>query len=164
ISPTHNLDPIAQLFRTFNFYRRCIPKAADILEALVKFLEGHKNKKKHPRSNAHSSEQLQWNDAATLSFKAYKEAIAKATLLMHPISGAVLSLCVDASNVAVGGSLMQLSNDQWKPIAFYSSKLKKSQKNWSTYDRELFAIYSSVKKFRHMFESRTFVIYTDQNP
>ncbi|GFU99593.1 retrovirus-related Pol polyprotein from transposon 17.6 [Trichonephila clavipes] len=166
----------------FNFYRRCIPKAADILEPLVKFLEGHKNRKKHPRSNANNpSEQLQWNDAATLSFKASKEAIAKTTLLQHPIPGAQLSLWghrapqggaphtlrntgVDASNVAVGGSLMQLSNDQWEPLAFYSSKLNKSQKNWSTYDRELFSIYSSVKKFRHMLEGRTFVIYTDQKP
>ncbi|GFU76130.1 hypothetical protein TNCV_4120511 [Trichonephila clavipes] len=144
---------------------RCIPKAADILEPLVKFLEGHKNRKKHPRSNANNpSEQLQWNDAATLSFKASKEAIAKATLLKHPIPGAQLSLWVDVSNVAVGGSLMQLSNDQWEPLAFYSSKLNKSQKNWSTYDRELFSIYSSVKKFKHMLEGRTFVIYTDQKP
>ncbi|GFT99444.1 transposon Tf2-9 polyprotein [Trichonephila clavipes] len=101
---------------------------------------------------------------ATLSFKASKEAIAKATLLKHPIPGAQLSLWVDASNVAVGGSLMQLSNDQWEPLAFYSSKLNKSQKNWSTYDRELFSIYSSVKKFKHMLEGRTFVIYTDQKP
>ncbi|GFX82973.1 retrovirus-related Pol polyprotein from transposon 17.6 [Trichonephila clavipes] len=59
---------------------------------------------------------------------------------------------------------MQLSNDQWEPLAFYSSKLNKSQKNWSTYDRELFSIYSSVKKFKHMLEGRTFVIYTDQKP
>ncbi|GFW20729.1 transposon Tf2-11 polyprotein [Trichonephila clavipes] len=125
----------------------------------------HKNRKKHPRSNANNpSEQLQWNDAATLSFKASKEAITKATLLQHPIPGAQLSLWVDASNVAVDGSLMQLSNDQWEPLAFYSSKLNKSQKNWSTYDRELFSIYSSVKKFKHMLEGRTFVIYTDQKP
>ncbi|GFX77634.1 hypothetical protein TNCV_4223931 [Trichonephila clavipes] len=130
------LTQLRRYLGIFNFYRRCIPKAADILEPLVKFLEGHKNRKKHPRSNANNpSEQLQWNDAATLSFKASKEAIAKATLLKHPIPGAQLSLWVDASNVAVGGSLMQLSNDQWEPLAFYSSKLNKSQKNWSTYDQ-----------------------------
>ncbi|GFX65422.1 hypothetical protein TNCV_399731 [Trichonephila clavipes] len=130
------LTQLRRYLGIFNFYRRCIPKAADILETLVKFLEGHKNRKKHPRSNANNpSEQLQWNVAATLSFKASKEAIAKETLLKHPIPGAQLSLWVDASNVAVGGSLMQLSNDQWEPLAFYSSKLNKSQKNWSTYDR-----------------------------
>ncbi|GBL85316.1 Transposon Tf2-9 polyprotein [Araneus ventricosus] len=110
------------------------------------------------------TDQLQRNDAVPLSFKASKEVITKATVLRHLIPGAQISLWVNASKVAVGDSLMQLSHDQWEPITFYSSKLNKSEKNWSTYDRELFALYSSVKKFRHMLEGRTFVIYTDQNP
>ncbi|GFS75764.1 transposon Ty3-I Gag-Pol polyprotein [Nephila pilipes] len=43
----------------FNFYRRCIPKAANILEPLDNFLGGLKNKKKYLRSNSRSStEQL----------------------------------------------------------------------------------------------------------
>ncbi|GFU15735.1 transposon Ty3-I Gag-Pol polyprotein [Nephila pilipes] len=59
----HYLDP-------FNFYRRCIPKFVDILDLVVKLLEGHKNKKKRPRSNARNSiEQLEWNDDANLSFR-----------------------------------------------------------------------------------------------
>lgn len=59
---------------------------------------------------------------------------------------------------------MQLNNNAWEPIAFLSVKLSKSQKNWSTYDRELFAIYTSVKKFRHLLEGRDFTIFTDQKP
>ncbi|GFW49668.1 transposon Ty3-I Gag-Pol polyprotein [Trichonephila clavipes] len=43
------LTQLRRYLGIFNFYRRCIPKAADILEPLVKFLEGHKNRKKHPR-------------------------------------------------------------------------------------------------------------------
>ncbi|KAF8771827.1 Transposon Ty3-I Gag-Pol polyprotein like [Argiope bruennichi] len=47
---------------------------------IVKYLEGHKNKEKHLGSKApNSAEQLQWNDAATNSFNASKEAIVKAT-------------------------------------------------------------------------------------
>ena len=159
------LTQLRRYLGIFNFYRRFIPRAADILAPLVKFLEGHKNKKKHPRSNAKiSNEQLQWNDEATLAFTASKEAISNATLLRHPIPGAQLSLWVDASNVAVGGSVMQMSSNHWEPIAFYSAKLNKSQRNWSTYDRELYAIYSSIKKFRHLLEGRNFFIYTDQKP
>ncbi|GBN19871.1 Transposon Tf2-11 polyprotein [Araneus ventricosus] len=101
---------------------------------------------------------------STIEFLGFKLSENGIEPLPDRVNCAQLSLWVDASNVAVGGSLMQLSNDQWEPIAFYSSKLNKSQKNWSTYDRELFAIYSSVKKFRHMLEGRTFVIYTDQKP
>ncbi|GFT99539.1 transposon Ty3-G Gag-Pol polyprotein [Nephila pilipes] len=57
---------------------------------------------------------------------------------------------------------MQLCDDKWKPIAFLSMKLNKSQRNWSTYARELYAIYASIKKFRHMLEGRNFSTYTDQ--
>ncbi|GFX44414.1 transposon Tf2-11 polyprotein [Trichonephila clavipes] len=86
------------------------------------------------------------------------------TLLRHPIPGAKLSLWTDASDKAVGGSLMQLCQNNWEPVAFLSVKLSKSQQKWSTYDRELLAIYISVKRFRHMLEGRDFIIYTDQKP
>ncbi|GFS46366.1 transposon Tf2-9 polyprotein [Nephila pilipes] len=77
---------------------------------------------------------------------------------------APLSICVDASDFAVGGALAQYHENMWQPLAFLSMKLAASQKKWSTYDRELLAIYTMVKRFRHMSEGREFVIYTDQKP
>lgn len=44
------LTQLRRYLGLFNFYRRCIPKAADIVVPLIEFLEGHINKKKHPRS------------------------------------------------------------------------------------------------------------------
>ncbi|GFS63824.1 hypothetical protein TNCV_1128411 [Trichonephila clavipes] len=43
-------------------------------------------------------------------------------------------------------------------------KLSKSQQKWSTYDKELLAMYISFNRFRHMLEGRDFIIYTDQKP
>ncbi|GFX17261.1 transposon Tf2-11 polyprotein [Trichonephila clavipes] len=77
---------------------------------------------------------------------------------------APLSIWIDASDFAVGGALAQFHDNVWQPLAFLSMKLSASQKNWSTYDRELLAIYTMVKRFRHMLEGREFVIYTDQKP
>ncbi|GFT07367.1 transposon Tf2-11 polyprotein [Trichonephila clavipes] len=77
---------------------------------------------------------------------------------------APLRIWVDASDFAVGGALAQFHHNVWQPLAFLSMKLSASQKNWSTYDRELLAIYTMVKRFRHMLEGREFVIYTDQKP
>ncbi|GFX96361.1 retrovirus-related Pol polyprotein from transposon opus [Trichonephila clavipes] len=48
---------------------------------------------------------------------------AEATLLRHPIPGAQISVWVDASNIAIGGTLSQLSQGKWEPIAFFSIKL-----------------------------------------
>ncbi|GFT33718.1 transposon Tf2-6 polyprotein [Trichonephila clavipes] len=132
------LTQLRRFLGLFNFYRRFVPKAAHLLAPLNKFLEGIKNFKKSKKTDA--------------------------TLLRHPIPGAKLSLWTDASDKAVGGSLMQLCQNNWEPVAFLSVKLSKSQQKWSTYDRELLAIYISVKRFRHMLEGRDFIIYTDQKP
>ncbi|UYV61691.1 hypothetical protein LAZ67_1005925, partial [Cordylochernes scorpioides] len=75
-----------------------------------------------------------------------------------------LSLSTDASNWAVGAVLQQYEENGWEPIAFYSKKLNDTQKSYSTYDRELLAIYLSVKNFKHMLEGRDFKIYTDHKP
>jgi hypothetical protein len=43
-------------------------------------------------------------------------------------------------------------------------KLNPAQQNYSTYERELLAIYEAVKHFHHMLEARHFIIFTDYNP
>ncbi|GFX90066.1 transposon Ty3-G Gag-Pol polyprotein [Trichonephila clavipes] len=92
--------------------------------------------------------------------------MAEVTLLTHP--GAQLGLWVGASDIGTGCTLSQLSQEKCEPhthtIAFFSMKLNKNQQKWSTYDTELFSIYSSIRKFKHMLEGRNFTIYTDQKP
>ncbi|GFX04299.1 retrovirus-related Pol polyprotein from transposon 412 [Trichonephila clavipes] len=129
-----------------------VPKRALSIGDLWGITKGIKIKKKTRSTVPQPTEQLQWNDAADAAFRLAKNAIAEAALLRHPIPGASLSIWVDASDVAIGGTLMQLSKNQWEPIAFFSMKLNKSQQKWSTYDRELFSIYSTIRKFRYMLE------------
>lgn len=157
----NTLTQLRRFLGLFNFYRRFVPKAAHILAPLNQMLEGKKNSKLAPKKKEHP---LEWNEVAKQAFHNAKTAIAEATLLRHPIPNAKLSLWTDASDVAIGSTLMQFSNNSWEPIAFLSMKLDKSQKKWSTYDRELLAIYSSIKKFKHMLEGRKFTIFTDQKP
>ncbi|GFT61247.1 retrovirus-related pol polyprotein from transposon tnt 1-94 [Trichonephila clavipes] len=57
-----------------------------------------------------------------------KNAIAEATLLRHPIPGAQLGLWVDASDIAIGGTLSQSSQGKWGPIVIFSIKQQKSAK------------------------------------
>ncbi|GFS61635.1 hypothetical protein TNCV_4312891 [Trichonephila clavipes] len=159
------LTQLRRFLGLFNFYRRFVPKAAHLLAPLNKFLEGIKNFKKSKKVSCKNlRDSIQWTEEAEQAFNDAKNALADATLLQHPIPGAKLSLWTDASDKAVGGSLMQLCQNNWEPVAFLSVKLSKSQQKWSTYDRELLAIYISVKRFRHMLEGRDFIIYTDQKP
>ena len=47
------------------------------------------------------------------------------------------------------------------PIAFFSRKLSTTEKNYSSFDRELLGSYKAIKHFRHFVEARPFTLYTD---
>ncbi|GBO22350.1 Transposon Ty3-I Gag-Pol polyprotein [Araneus ventricosus] len=107
---------------------------------------------------------IDWSEAAVQAFQTCKNSIAQAALLAHPNSEAKLSLVVDASNTGIAGTLQQTYLKNTQPLAFYSRKLTSAESRYSTYDRELLAVYSSVKHFRHFLEGRDFIIYTDHKP
>ena len=137
-----------------NFYRRFIPGAAKILQPLNNLLKGTK------KCNA----SIEWSEQTEKSFRESKSALTDATMLAYLIPGAPVSLAVDASDYAIGAVLQQRVNDTWKPLGFMTKSLSPAQRKYSAYDRELLAMYTAVKRFRHAVERGNFAIYTDHNP
>ncbi|CAK1603651.1 unnamed protein product [Parnassius mnemosyne] len=137
-----------------NFYRRFLPQSASIQAPLNALLAGSV-KASHP---------VNLTGDALLAFNRCKQSLADAALLAHPDCRAELALVTDASDLAMGAVLQQLKGGEWQPLAFFSRKLSPSQQKYSPYDRELLAIYESIKYFRHMLEARHFVVFTDHKP
>lgn len=108
--------------------------------------------------------QLIWTQEVERAFDACKKQLEEATLLAHPKEGAPLILQTDASDTAIGAVLQQLQGDMHVPLSFFSQKLTNAQKNYSTYDRELLAIYKALKYFRHFVEGRQCTVATDHKP
>ena len=105
-----------------------------------------------------------WTERAQGAFQAAKEALATATLLSHPQPNAPLAIMSDASDIAVGAVLQQRIGDQWHPISYFSKKLTSTETHYSTFDRELLAIYLAIRHFRHMVEGREFTVFTGHKP
>jgi transposase InsO family protein len=138
-----------------NFYRRFVKNAASIQAPLHAFL-------KHSRKNDKTC--IQWTTDSESAFAKCKSALSEAALLAHPLMDAPLRLTTDASDSAIGGVLEQQLEDNWQPLGFFSKKLNNAQRGYSTYDRELLAIYEGIKHFRHALEGRAFVVQTDHKP
>lgn len=85
-------------------------------------------------------------------------------MLAHPNHNAQLQLRCDASDFAIGVALEQIIDNEVQPLAFFSKKLTPKEQKYGTYDRELLAMYKSVKHFRDLLEGRNFYIKTDQEP
>jgi len=150
-----NISELRRFLGIINFYRRFISNAAQTQAPLHKYLQGAKKKDKRP---------IQWNTEAEEAFEKCKQQLADATLLAHPITNATLALKTDASSTAMGAVLEQNNNGIWEPLGFFSKKFSPTQENYSTYDRELQAIYSGLKYFQQLVEGRKLLIKTDHKP
>ncbi|BHF80104.1 hypothetical protein SprV_0702322800 [Sparganum proliferum] len=134
-----------------NFYRRFLPNCADLMLPLTNMLSVPKGP-------------LELTGEALTAFGRIKNSLADATLLTHPAPEAQLSLMVDASTVAVGAVLQQHLVGSTQPLAFFSKKLLPAETRYSTFGRELLAIYLAVKHFQHFLEGQEFTIFTDHKP
>ncbi|CAH8566999.1 unnamed protein product [Schistosoma bovis] len=134
-----------------NYYRRFIPNCASILQPLTDALRG----------NART---FQLSPDAIQAFENAKKALNKEVTLTRRKSETPLAIMTDASDVAVGAVLQQLVNGIWEPLSFFSKRLNPTQTRYSTFGRELLAIYLAIKHFRHMVEGISFTVYTDHKP
>jgi len=138
-----------------NFYRRFIKGAALLQDVLQSLIQGNiKNDKRI----------LKWTPETEEAFQEFKKKLADTTVLAFPKERATLILTTDASDTSIGGCLHQWNKTKLEPLGFFSKKLSMVQRTWSTYKRELLAIFKSVKHFEDQIEGRRCVIYTDHKP
>lgn len=111
-----------------------------------------------------SDKPISLNETQLKSFKDAKLALTENTMLVHPIPGAEISIACDSSSHTIAGVLQQLQDGEWFPLAFCSRKLTDAEVKYSTFSRELLAIYFCLHKLRYFIEGRIFYIFTDHKP
>ncbi|BHF73760.1 hypothetical protein SprV_0401684300 [Sparganum proliferum] len=136
----NTLTQLRRFIGLINYYRRFIPHCAAILAPLTDLLKS-------------KAKPIELSPTAHSAFEEAKKALADATMLHHLSSDAhaQLILTTDASSNAVGEVLHQ-------------QKLQPAQTRYSTFSRELLAIYLAIRHFRHLLEGRDFSVHTDHKP
>ena len=136
------------------YYHQFIPHCGEIVAPLHDLLASVRSRKAV----------LSWSDTASSAFSRIKSALANTVLLVHPDPHAATAISVDASATALGAVLQQHIDGEWRPLPFFSQKLTATEINYSTFDRELLAIYRAICHFRYFLEGRNFIVYTDHKP
>eukprot|EP00253_Pinus_taeda_P007313 PITA_07313 len=103
---------------------------------------------------------FQWGGRQKKSFKTLKENITTAPVLALPDLQQPFEIETDASGYAMGFVLMQ----QKKLICYHSEKFSQVVTNHPTYDKELYALVQSVKKWKHYLIDKEIIIHTDHQP
>ena len=145
-----------------NYYHRFIPQCAAKLTPLNNLLTAANEG--HTRLSPKSNFDLKWDQNAESAFSESKQILANATLLVHPDPMAQINITCDASDVAVVGVLQQYLNGMWQPLSFFSKKLNPAETRYSAFDRELLAVYATIKHFRYNLEGRNSFVNTDHKP
>ncbi len=133
------------------FYRRYIKDYAKIAQPLLRL--------------NHKGVEFEWSEECEHAFQTLREALISPPVLIYPNYDQPFKLYVDASGFAIGSVLAQISSDNKEHVVAYAShSLTVSERKWSTYDRELWAIVWSIRHFKHYLQFTEFTIYTDHKP
>ena len=64
---------------------------------------------------------------------------------------------VDTSDYAIRGLLsMECKDGKWRPVAFLSKSLNKTERNYEIHDKEMLAIIRGLENWRHLLEGVCF--------
>ena len=108
-----------------------------------------------------SKVRLIWSDHEIQAFNQLKEKLCQGLELWQPNLDMPFRLHCDASDFAIGAELAQEIEGEWRPVAFYSRKLAKSQKNWTPREKETYAIVASLRKWSGLIGFQPVLITTD---
>jgi len=81
-----------------------------------------------------------WEEKEIAAFEALKAKLAESLMLFTVNPDAPFRIRCDASTDAFGAELGQERQGKWVPVFFYSRKFTGSQKNWSTREKETYAV------------------------
>jgi hypothetical protein len=103
---------------------------------------------------------FKWGGKQQKAFDTLKEKISTTPVLALPDLQHPFEIETDASDYAMGAVLMQ----HGKPICYHSETFTSAVVNYPTYDKELYALVQSVKKWKHYLMGKETIIHTDHQP
>jgi len=103
---------------------------------------------------------FQWGGKEKKAFDTLKEKISTALVLAFPYLQRPFEIETDASDYAMGVVLMQ----HGKPICYHSKTFNSAIVSYPTYDKELYALVQSVKKWKHYLLGKETIIHIDHRP
>jgi hypothetical protein len=98
-----------------------------------------------------------WGAVQDQAFHTLIDKLIHAPLIQLPDFGKTFELECDASGIGIGGVLLQ----KGIPVTYFSENLSRPSLNYSTYDKELYALVHILETWQHYLWLKELVIDSD---
>ncbi len=142
-----NVDDVRRFLGLAGYYRKFVKDYSILASPLSDLL-----KKDTP---------FQWSEQRDKAFQSLIDAITTAPTLVLPDPKLPYVITADACGFGIGASLMQDQGRGLQPIAFMSKKLSPAELRYENHERELLALYRTLKEWRHYLYGSQFTLKTD---
>ena len=136
---------IKSLIGMVQYYRDMWKSHSHVIAPLIEASMGPKGSK------------IKWTEELEHSFTKFKEMVSADTLLNYPDWTIPFTIHTDASDKQLGAVISQ----NGKPIAFFSRRLLKAQRNYTTTEKELLSIVECLKQFRGILFGYEIDVFSD---
>jgi transposase InsO family protein len=106
---------------------------------------------------------LEWTDESNAAFDAMRTAVHECPMMWFLDDTSPIILYTDASDYGIGAYLCQVVDGQERPIGFLSKALQGAELDWSTPQKEGYAIFYALGKWEYLLRDRKFLIRTDHD-
>ena len=149
-----------------NYYRDFVRQRAHILQPLT--------------AQTKQKKRITWNDECQAAFDSIKSSLAQDCLLHYPDPNLPFVIEPDASDFQLGSIILQnnhpLTDDEiislftsspsqsprnFRPVAYFSRKLTKPQRNYTTLEKELLSIVETLIEYRVFLLGRKIFVFSD---
>jgi hypothetical protein len=142
-----SIDEVRSFLGMVGYYRKFIANFSSIAAAMTQLLK--------------KGSRFEWTAELEASFRKLIQATTTAPTLILPDPQKPYVITADACGFGVGACLMQDHGKGLQPIAFLSKKLTAAELKYQNHERELLALYRTLKEWRHYLYGSRFTLKTD---
>ena len=144
-----NVSEVRSILGLAGYYRKFIKNFSTIAYPLVNLTK--------------KDAKFVWTDECQIAFETLKSMLVSSPILAYPMENEQFILDTDASLCGIGAVLSQIQNGEERVISYASKTLNKAQQRYCTTYRELLAVVTFVKYFRHFLWGRKVIVRTDHS-